>query len=151
MILFSGGFVMNVKHQSREYKDPYIHLVTQEEMYIQGVGQETAVVATQLVTQGKKIYTLTHTNGSWILDKCDGSTPAAVSGDYTPPFRVRYLKCWGQTEQSADLTNFCMVYDIPQSEGVVDYWAVGIMHKIWITRLHLGNSSFSEGIVTLIG
>jgi len=143
---------MNVRYVQRELKDPYIHDVRQEEMYSHGVGQETPGIAMQLVTQGKKVYTLTYNiAGVWQLDKNDGSAVVILTGDYIPDFRVRYLKVWAQNEQSADYENVSVVYDTPQSEGITDYWRVGVMHKIWITKIHLTNRSTTQGIITLIG
>ena len=143
---------MNLRGVQREHKDPYIHNVAQEEMYSHGVGQETPGHSTQLVTQGKKVYTLTYTiAGVWQLDKNDGSAATVLAGDYEPDFRVRYLKVWGQNKQDFDYENMCVVYDTPQSEGVTDYWRVGIMHKIWITKLHLTDRSTTTCIITLIG
>lgn len=141
---------MNVQYQAREHKDPYIHLVEQEEMYSHGVGQETPGIAQQLVTQGKKIHTLTYTNSAWWLDKNDGTPARIVSANYDPDFRVRYLKMWGNS-QSEDYANMSLRYDTPQSEGVVDYWAVGVMHKIWITRIDLDSRDTTTGIISLIG
>lgn len=143
---------MNVRYVQRELKDPYIHDVKQEEMYSHGVGQETPGIAMQLVTQGKKVVTLTYDSQAqdWILDKNDGTTPTHINGDYDPDFRVRYMKVWGN-DGSNDYQNMSMVYDTPQSENIVDYWAVGVMHKIWITRLHLADRSTTAGIISLIG
>jgi len=141
---------MNLRTQAREHKDPYIHDVKQEEMYSHGVGQETPPIAAQLVTQGKKVYTLTSVTGQWWLDKNDGTDPVVVSGNYDPDFRVRYLKVWGNS-QSVDYANMSLRYDTPQSEGIVDYWAVGVMHKIWITRIDLDSRSTTAGVISLIG
>lgn len=141
---------MNLKTVVRDRKDPYLHGAGQEEIYGGGVGQETPGDAQKLVTQGKKVYTLTYANGVWTLDKNNGTDAILVADYYNPDFRVRFLKVWATDVQAGDLANAQMEYDTPQSEHVIDYWQVSVMHKIWITRVYLGANT-TQGIISLVG
>jgi len=139
---------MSANYVQRLSKDPYIHNVKQEEIYLGGVGQETPGDAMKLVTQGKKMYTLYYANGVWNLSRNDGTPAAVVTGNYDPDFRVRYFSCHCSVQVA---TYFYMIFDTPQSVAVNSYWALGVMHKMWVTRIYLSDDALTHGEISLIG
>lgn len=138
-------------NQVPEYTDPYVHNNLQTEIYLGGTGMTTPGDAQKLITQGKRVHKVYYENGNWYVDKNDSKAPTVITTRYDPPFRVRFVKVYRENGQLE--TEMCMniVYDTPASEMCSDNFAVGTMHPMWITRLHVGERAFDQGEVCLIG
>jgi len=132
---------MNVRNVQRLVKDPYIHDTTNQEAFLGSSGTETGDQAVKLLTQAKRVYNLRHENAGWVLYKNDGSIGVSISGaHYTPDFRVRAIKLFSGTNNSF----MRIVYDVPQSTLAQDTMATGVLHPLWITRLHTGSRYFDS-------
>lgn len=131
--------------QPLKTSDDYIHDERQKTVYLGGVGTETPGDAAKLITQGKKVVKLFYENAQWNVALGDGSAPTVIDTDYIPLFRVRYVKCY--TGQGL----FRLLYDSPESQLVDDYFSLGVMHKMWITKVYLTDANITQGQISLIG
>lgn len=121
-------------------KRTYIYNQHQEEPF-RGVtsAEEGNLPAAHAITSIKKVIRIRYENGVWYLDLNDGTAETVLTGAYyTPQFRVRAISI---KDDDANV-----VFDTPESEGVIERFIFGLERAFEITRLHLGRLTTATDI-----